>query len=198
MRVGAEGQAEVDGCLDVRSSHVAAPVCLGQAQGHCGTLPCWLPLLRLRAAAHPSFCTCFAGTKPLPAALKSVATHFQRYPSVGALTGELTVQRPYRTFLTAVQFCEWKVSHLLQKPIESVCGFLTVLPGAFCAFRWAAVEVRALGGVGQARLHALQSPGVHLLLCARTGPALPLRLVAGRATAPLLLRPLLPGGAQRL
>lgn len=116
-----------------------------------------------------------------------MATHFNRYPCVGALTGELTVQRPYRTFLTAVQFCEWKVrggacrvgrtcgrprarcpqcvheaapaspdhlpgvplppavlqvSHLLQKPIESICGFLTVLPGAFCAFRWAAVEVR--------------------------------------------------------
>jgi chitin synthase len=73
-----------------------------------------------------------------------VATHFQRYPNVGALTGELTVQRPYRTFLTAVQFCEWKVSHLMQKPVESICGFLTVLPGAFCAFRWAAVEVRPL------------------------------------------------------
>lgn len=61
---------------------------------------------------------------------------------VGALTGELRVERPYRTFLTAVQFCEWKVSHLLQKPIESMCGFLTVLPGAFSAFRWVAVEVR--------------------------------------------------------
>lgn len=73
-----------------------------------------------------------------------MATHFQRYPNVGALTGELTVQRPYRTFLTAVQFCEWKVSHLMQKPVESICGFLTVLPGAFCAFRWAAVEVRPL------------------------------------------------------
>ncbi len=60
---------------------------------------------------------------------------------VGALTGELRVERPYRTFLTAVQFCEWKVSHLLQKPIESLCGFLTVLPGAFSAFRWVAVEV---------------------------------------------------------
>ena len=38
-----------------------------------------------------------------------MSAHFQRYPSVGALTGELTVHRPYRTFLTAVQFCEWKV-----------------------------------------------------------------------------------------
>ena len=103
------------------------------------------PLAALDATQLSSTCTpTYTGTKPLPSALKSVATHFQRYPSVGALTGELTVQRPYRTFLTAVQFCEWKVSHLLQKPIESVCGFLTVLPGAFCAFRWAAVEVRLL------------------------------------------------------
>jgi len=37
------------------------------------------------------------------------------------------------------------VSHLLNKPIESICGYLTVLPGAFSAFRWAAVEVRWLG-----------------------------------------------------
>lgn len=35
------------------------------------------------------------------------------------------------------------MSHLLQKPIESLCGFLTVLPGAFSAFRWEAVEVCA-------------------------------------------------------
>lgn len=105
--------------------------------------------------------TCHAGTKPLPAALKSVATHFQRYPCVGALTGELTVQRPYRTFLTAVQFCEWKVSHLLQKPIESVCGFLTVLPGAFCAFRWAAVEVRGPGNlIRLACTYACSPPGM--------------------------------------
>lgn len=32
------------------------------------------------------------------------------------------------------------MSHFLQKPIESLCGFLTVLPGAFSAFRWAAIE----------------------------------------------------------
>lgn len=39
-----------------------------------------------------------------------------------------------------------QVSHLLNKPIESICGYLTVLPGAFSAFRWAAVEV---GGSSQ-------------------------------------------------
>ncbi|PRW61415.1 chitin synthase 1 [Chlorella sorokiniana] len=129
----------------------------GKLDSHCWYFDAFCYLLQ------PEFCVLFdAGTKPLPSALKSVATHFQRYPSVGALTGELTVQRPYRTFLTAVQFCEWKVSHLLQKPIESVCGFLTVLPGAFCAFRWAAVEGEPLrryfyGLYSQAELNAFEA-----------------------------------------
>ena len=34
-----------------------------------------------------------------------------------------------------------QVSHVLAKPIESLCGYMTVLPGAFSAFRWAAIEV---------------------------------------------------------
>ena len=44
--------------------------------------------------------------------------------------------------LTNPAACRLQVSHLLNKPIESICGYLTVLPGAFSAFRWAAVEVR--------------------------------------------------------
>ena len=98
----------------------------------------------------------------MPQALKNVCVHFARYPGVGALTGELRVERPYRTFLTAVQFAEWKVSHILQKPIESVCGFLTVLPGAFSAFRWLAVEGEPLrryfyGLYSQAELNAFEA-----------------------------------------
>jgi len=94
--------------------------------------------------------------------LKAVCTHFQRYPNVGALTGELRVERPYRTFLASVQFCEWKVSHLLQKPIESICGFLTVLPGAFSAFRWLAIDGEPLrryfyGLYSQAELNAFEA-----------------------------------------
>lgn len=48
--------------------------------------------------------------------------------------------------------CPWlhapqlQVSHVLAKPIESLCGYLTVLPGAFSAFRWAAIEVGVRGG----------------------------------------------------
>jgi chitin synthase len=112
---------------------------------------------------QPEYCVLFdAGTRPMPSALKVVCTHFQRYPNVGALTGELRVERPYRTYLASVQFCEWKVSHLLQKPIESVCGFLTVLPGAFSAFRWLAVDGEPLrryfyGLYSQAELNAFEA-----------------------------------------
>lgn len=55
-----------------------------------------------------------------------------------------------------------KVSHLLQKPIESICGFLTVLPGAFSAFRWLAVDGEPLrryfyGLYSQAELNAFEA-----------------------------------------
>lgn len=102
------------------------------------------------------------GTYPRPSALPELYMHFERDPGCGAATGELTVERPFRNFLTAVQFCEWKTAHLLNKPIESLCGYLTVLPGAFSAFRWKAVEgdpLRAyfMGLYAQSDLNAFES-----------------------------------------
>ncbi len=129
----------------------------GKLDSHCWYFDAFSYLIQ------PEYCVLFdAGTRPMPTALKSVCTHFQRYPNVGALTGELRVERPYRTFLASVQFCEWKVSHLLQKPIESICGFLTVLPGAFSAFRWLAIDGEPLrryfyGLYSQAELNAFEA-----------------------------------------
>lgn len=129
----------------------------GKLDSHCWFFDAFSYLIQ------PDYLVLFdAGTRPMPTALKAVCTHFQRYPNVGALTGELRVERPYRTFLSSVQFCEWKVAHLLQKPIESICGFLTVLPGAFCAFRWLAVDGEPLrryfyGLYSQAELNAFEA-----------------------------------------
>ncbi|KAL4424314.1 hypothetical protein ABPG75_001615 [Micractinium tetrahymenae] len=107
----------------------------GKLDSHCWFFDGFAYLLQ------PDFCVLFdAGTKPMPFALRNTYAHFKRNPWCGGLTGELRVERPYRNFLTSVQYMEWKVSHLLNKPIESICGYLTVLPGAFSAFRWAAVE----------------------------------------------------------
>ena len=129
----------------------------GKLDSHCWYFDAFSYLIQ------PDYCVLFdAGTRPMPTALKAVCTHFQRYPNVGALTGELRVERPYRTFLASVQYCEWKVSHLLQKPIESVCGYLTVLPGAFSAFKWLAVDGEPLrryfyGLYSQAELNAFEA-----------------------------------------
>jgi len=129
----------------------------GKLDSHCWFFDAFAYLIQ------PDYCVLFdAGTRPRPSALMDIVSHFQRYPNVGALTGELTVERPYKSFLTSVQFCEWKVSHLLQKPVESLCGFLTVLPGAFSAFRWVAVEGEPLrryfyGLYSQAELNAFEA-----------------------------------------
>jgi chitin synthase len=40
------------------------------------------------------------------------------------------------------QWLEYKFSHCLQKTFESSCGFIPVLPGAFCAYRWSALKAK--------------------------------------------------------
>jgi len=40
---------------------------------------------------------------------------------------------------------EYKMSNILDKPLESVFGYITVLPGAFSAYRYIALQNDALG-----------------------------------------------------
>ncbi|KDD74358.1 chitin synthase, partial [Helicosporidium sp. ATCC 50920] len=129
----------------------------GKLDSHCWFFDGFAHLLQ------PEYCVLFdAGTRPLPMALRNCYAHFRNNPWCGALTGELRVERPYRNFLTSVQYMEWKVAHFLSKPIESVCGYMTVLPGAFSAFRWSAVEGEPLrryfyGLYSQADLSAFEA-----------------------------------------
>lgn len=129
----------------------------GKLDSHCWFFDGFAYLLQ------PEICVLFdAGTRPQPFALRNTYAHFKRNPWCGGLTGELRVERPYRNFLTSVQYMEWKVAHLLSKPVESLCGYLTVLPGAFSAFRWAAVEGEPLrryfyGLYSQADLSAFEA-----------------------------------------
>jgi cellulose synthase/poly-beta-1,6-N-acetylglucosamine synthase-like glycosyltransferase len=42
--------------------------------------------------------------------------------------------------LIYAQYVEYKVSHYIDKAFETMFGFVSVLPGAFCTFRWAAIQ----------------------------------------------------------
>lgn len=81
------------------------------------------------------------GTKPLTGSL------FYLYEALvcdGQLAGCCGEIKPmdYNIWKLVVpaQVVEYKFSHMLDKALESVIGYITVLPGAFSAYRWEALQ----------------------------------------------------------
>ena len=62
--------------------------------------------------------------------------------------GEIAVEKPFgfcgiadqRSLVTSAQIFEYKISNIMDKALESVIGFISVLPGAFSAYRWDAIK----------------------------------------------------------
>ena len=72
------------------------------------------------------------GTVPRKDAVTKLYIGCEEDPQTGGCCGEIAVRnmRPY-SFLDSIQNFEYILNHCLDKAMESVCGMIPVLPGAF-------------------------------------------------------------------
>jgi len=94
---------------------------------------------------EPNICVLVdAGTRPGRTSIYDLWKAFDREPMCAGACGEIKAMLEHGKNLinplVAAQNFEYKMSNILDKPLESAFGFITVLPGAFSAYRFVALQ----------------------------------------------------------
>jgi chitin synthase len=101
------------------------------------------------------------GTMPTKSAFYKLLSALEINSQIGGVCGEIAVDKPLPSscnWVIAAQHFEYKISNILDKSLESCFGFISVLPGAFSAYRYKAIRGEPL----QAYFKSLTTPMAEL------------------------------------